>query len=217
MKAIKTLPVVVAARIPIAEELHGLTERFKDRPMRIGTMLEVTEGRGLHLLLLLLALPFVTPLPMPGVSTPFGSVIALIGAGFAIGRRTWMPRQILEWEVPARVAGRLFSEMERTLQRMSPLLRPRLTFVVDNAACRRISGGLILMCGTLMTMPIPLPLTDGFPAATVALLAVGALARDGVVFLAGCGMFGFTVTFFAVIALGGVEALTRLHLIHGGS
>jgi len=217
MKPAAPIPLAIGPAGNLTEELHGLAVQFQDRPLRIGMLLELTEGRGLHLLLLLLALPFVTPLPMPGVSTPFGSVIALIGAGFALGRRIWMPRRILEWTVPPPLAGKLFRGVERAMQQMRRVLRPRLTFVVDNAACRRISGLLILVCGALMSLPIPFPLTDGFPAATVSLLAAGALARDGLFFLAGCGMFGFTLMFFAVVVLGSAETLAHFHLLFGGT
>lgn len=201
----------------MVRELRGLSERFHAQPVCLGVLLEATAGRGLHWLLLLLALPFVTPLPMPGVSTPFGLLIALVGAGFAVGRKVWMPARLLAWRVPAPLAARLFAGAEGVARRLGFFMRPRLTFIVANGTSRRVAGLLTLVCGGLMTLPIPMPLTDGFPALTVVLLAAGALAGDGLLFLAGCALFGFTLVFFALLSRGGVEVLTRLSVLLGGT
>ena len=205
-----------ARRSPFARDLHGLGRRFHGRAMAVGDLLDATGTRGFHLLLLVLALPFVTPLPMPGFSTPFGLLIALIGGGLALGRHIWLPGRLRAWQVPAEVTGPLFAGAERAARRFSVLLRPRLEFFLESHACRRFAGLLILVCGSLMSLPLPVPLSDGFPAATVSLLAVGTLARDGIFFLAGCAMFGFTLVFFALVALGGAGALSQLHRLLGG-
>jgi hypothetical protein len=72
---------VVAAGIPrpaFSADLRELVARFEDRPVRIVEILEATQGRGYHLLLLLIALPFVGPIPLPGFSIPFGLVVLLM-------------------------------------------------------------------------------------------------------------------------------------------
>jgi hypothetical protein len=52
--------------VPFSQELRTLIVRFDDRPVRLGELLEATKGRGYHVLLLLIALPFVGPIPLPG-------------------------------------------------------------------------------------------------------------------------------------------------------
>jgi hypothetical protein len=47
-------------------------------------------------LLLLIGLPFLTPVPLPGFSTPFGFLVLLIGARLALGRQPWLPKTILQ-------------------------------------------------------------------------------------------------------------------------
>jgi hypothetical protein len=194
----------------MAEELHALAERCRGQPVRVETLLEATAARGLNWLLIVLALPFVTPLPMPGVSTPFGVLIALIGAGLAAGRRVRLPDRLLHRELSPAVAGRLLDAAAAAARHLGVLARPRLHGVVANGWARRLGGLLISLCGCVMTLPLPVPLSDGIPAATVTLLALGALAGDGLVFLAGCAMFGVTVTFFVVVSRGSVELVARV-------
>jgi hypothetical protein len=76
----------VPDKITFSQELRALTERFADRPVRLSAILEATHGRGFNLLLVLISLPFLTPIPVPGLSTLFGLVVAVIGARLALGK-----------------------------------------------------------------------------------------------------------------------------------
>src|SRR5262245_3345927 len=70
----------VGARPRFSEELNALAARFGDQPVCLGDLLAATQGRGYNLLLVLIALPFLTPVPLPGFSIPFGLVVACLGA-----------------------------------------------------------------------------------------------------------------------------------------
>jgi len=81
-----TGPVLVGAGVlasplkrTLSSQLARLAARFANRPVRLGELTDVLQLRGYNALLLFLAFPFVTPVPLPGVSTPFGLVIALLG------------------------------------------------------------------------------------------------------------------------------------------
>jgi hypothetical protein len=81
---------------------------------------------------------------------------------------------------------------------------------------RRLAGILILLCGLLMLLPLPLPFSNSLPALTILLLAAGALERDGVFFLTGCGVFLVTTAYFLILALGGAHLVDDvLHKLTG--
>ena len=65
-------------RAGFSQELRQLAQEFSARPARISEILEATQGRGFNLLLLLIGMPFLTPIPLPGFSTPFGFVVLLL-------------------------------------------------------------------------------------------------------------------------------------------
>ena len=62
----------------LSEELDLLRARAGERAVTLREVIYVLGGRAYLLLVLLLALPFITPIPIPGLSTPFGLAIALI-------------------------------------------------------------------------------------------------------------------------------------------
>ena len=62
----------------LSEELGELQARASARAVTLREVIYILRGRAYLLLVLLLALPFLTPLPLPGFSVPFGLAIAAI-------------------------------------------------------------------------------------------------------------------------------------------
>lgn len=178
--------------------------------MRLGELLDATKGRGYNLLLVLIALPFLTPIPLPGFSIPFGFVVAIIGARMAMGQKPWLPQRLLDRELPAGFLTKLVKAATRVLGLLEWFLRPRLAFLHNQTIYRRLGGLLILLSGLFLVLPLPVPFSNGLPGWTVLLISAAALERDGLCFLAGCGMFLITTAFFALLAFGGAEALGQL-------
>jgi hypothetical protein len=205
-------PVPAVQTVPsrFSQDLRGLAQQFAGRPARLSEILTATQGRGFYLLLLLIGLPFLTPVPLPGISTLFGFVVLLIGTRLALGQRPWLPEKLLQRELPARLIARILAAASRMVRWLEVLLRPRLDFLHEQWIYRRIAGTLIMLSGLLLLLPLPIPLTNSFPALTVVLLAAGAMERDGLFFLAGCVMFAVTLTYFGLLAFGGVHLLENL-------
>jgi len=210
---IRTAP---PAQLTFSQELQQLATLFANRPARLSEILAATQGRGFDLLLVLIALPFLTPIPLPGLSTPFGLVVLLIGTRLALGRRPWLPHKLLHRQLPARFVTKLLGATSRIVRWLEVLLRPRLDFLHKQWIYRRIAGTLIMLSGLLLLLPVPIPLTNTFPALTVVLLAAGAMERDGLFFLGGCAMFTVTVAYFGLLTFGGAHLLDNLrHTVIG--
>jgi hypothetical protein len=193
-----------------SQELQKLVLQFSDRPARLSEILAATQGRGFDLVLLLLGLPFLAPIPLPGLSTPLGLIVLIIGARLALGQRPWLPEKLLRLELPARFIAKVLVAASRVVRWLEILLRPRLGFLHEQRIYRRVTGALIMVSGLLLLLPLPIPLTNSFPALTVILLAAGAMERDGLFFLAGCGMFVLSLAYFGLLAFGGVNLFDNL-------
>ena len=200
-----------------SRELRDLAGQFAERPVRLGEILDATKGRGFHLLLVLIALPFLTPIPLPGFSIPFGLVVAVIGTRMALGQKPWLPQKLLVRELHAGFLKKLLGAASRALTFLERFLRPRLAFLHEHLIYRRLAGVLIALSGLFLVLPLPVPFSNGLPAWTVLLLSAAALARDGLCFIAGCVMFLMAAAFFALLALGGSQAVEQLRrVITGG-
>lgn len=200
-------PPAPAEREKLSVLLKRLAQEFAERPVGFEELVRLTQGRAYDVLLILLALPFLTPVPLPFLSTALGSVMVLIGARLAIGRRPWLPQRLLQRKIEGRHFIRLLNAASRLLGWLEIVLRPRFDFVHKAWIFQRVTGVLIVLSGALLLLPLPIPFSNILPAATVLLLAAGALERDGAFFFLGCLLFGVNVIFFGALAVGGVQAV----------
>jgi len=70
----------------LSSQLARLAVGFAERPVRLGELTDLLQLRGYDAVLIFVAVPFITPVPLPGFSTLFGTVIALLGWG---GSEVW--------------------------------------------------------------------------------------------------------------------------------
>lgn len=84
----------------LSEELADLRDRSALGALTLREVIYTLGGRAYTLLVLLLALPFITPIPLPGLSTPFGLAIALIALRLTLGQRPWLPMKLQRKVLP---------------------------------------------------------------------------------------------------------------------
>ena len=193
----------------LSSQLARLAAGFADRPVRLGELIDVLQLRGYDAVLIFLAFPFITPVPLPGFSSLFGTVIALLGLRMALAQRPWVPERIKAHVLPGRFLPKLLLVTSRMFGRLEKLLKPRLFYPEYPAAFQRTSGVIILVCGLLLLLPLPVPFSNAFPALTIILLAAAGLERDGAVFIVGCVQFVLCLGFFALLGVGGSEVWQR--------
>ncbi|MEI6035553.1 MAG: exopolysaccharide biosynthesis protein [Verrucomicrobiae bacterium] len=63
----------------LSRALRELADSLPGERTQLGDLMDRLQGRVYTLLLVLLCLPFCQPIALPGLSTPFGVVIALLG------------------------------------------------------------------------------------------------------------------------------------------
>jgi len=82
-----------------------LADRSAPRPITLNQLLARTEGLSLYLLVILLALPFIIPVSVPGLSPIMGTIITLIA--LRQGRRgaLALPRVLGNASCPRRSSG----------------------------------------------------------------------------------------------------------------
>jgi hypothetical protein len=200
----------VSAKTRFSQELRALAEQFSERPTQLRELLDATQGRGFNLLLVCISLPFLTPIPLPGFSIPFGIVVAIIGTRLALGEKPWLPQRLLQLELPPRFIANLLRGTSRIVQGLEVFLRPRLAFMHDHFVFRHLAGVMIALSGMVLLLPLLLPFSNSLPAWTVLLLAAGALERDGLFFIAGCLSFLVTSAYLALLIIGGAHAVESL-------
>src|SRR5687768_8959860 len=93
----------------LSEELAMILREFEVENVTLREVLGLLHGRGFVLLIMLLALPFCTPVPLPGLSSPFGLIITIVGARIAFGAKPWLPARLLDTRLPPKVFAKVFA------------------------------------------------------------------------------------------------------------
>lgn len=203
-------PLTSGSPRALSADLRALAEHFQDGPVRLAEIVEVLQGRGYRLLIVLLCLPFLTPIPLPVVSTVIGLVIALIGLRLALGQKPHLPQRLMQKELPPRLLPKVLRASSRLVGAFERLSKPRLQIFYRHAAFQRLAGVLIALCGLKLLLPLPIPMSNFFPGVSAALLAAGSFEEDGLVFLVGVIMFIASLAYFALLALGGAAAIGEI-------
>lgn len=200
----------------LSEELQSVVELFEQGSLSVQVLIETMRGRAYTLLLILLSAPFCQPVALPGVSTPFGAVIALIGLRLALGQEPWLPTRLLQVSLHANLFLRVIQGIQKGAKLLEVLLRPRLPYLIEHQAAGRILGLLIFSSGLLLLLPLPVPFSNLLPAMVVFLAACARLERDGLAAVASLATFGITLIFFVGIFAGSAAALSHLTAwLHG--
>lgn len=206
---------VIAAAGPsatrkLSEEFALILKEFEVETVTLREVLGLLHGRGYVLLVMLLALPFCTPIPLPGLSTPLGLIITIIGVRLAFGAKPWLPAKLLDTRLPPEVFAKVFAFTRKIVLWFERLLRPRMLWLTGTARLEQLHAVPIVICALMLLLPLPIPFSNVIPAWGIMLIAGGLLERDGVFIAAGYVAALFTVAFFAVIAIFGVEGVQML-------
>ncbi|MGV3531993.1 MAG: exopolysaccharide biosynthesis protein [Chthoniobacteraceae bacterium] len=188
----------------LSAEIDLLLEALAERPLRLREMITVMQGRAYTLLLILISIPFCLPIPLPGLSTVLGGIIALIGLRLSLRQDPWLPERVLDAQLSAATVTRLLTASRRVARLLESVLRPRFSFLVDFVVMHHVYGAMICISGLLLLLPLPLPFTNMLPALTVILLSGALLERDGYFAVGGMLMFVITIAFFASLFAGGM-------------
>jgi hypothetical protein len=200
----------------LSAEIDHLLASLGQHPTTLRKIIDVIQGRAYTLLLILLSLPFCLPLPLPGLSTALGAVIALIGLRLSLRLEPWLPPRVLDAELKSANVVRVLTASRRVARMLEVLLRPRWSFLVDFVLLHHLYGAMIFISGVLLMLPLPIPFSNLVPALTIIFLAAALLERDGFFIVAGVVMFLLTLAFFGFLFIGGVAAANWLEEWFGG-
>jgi hypothetical protein len=198
------VPLLATDRPPLrlTADLARVCAASRTGPLRLSEVLS-GDDRGFALVLLLATFPFVLPFPTLGLATPVGFALALAALGLVAGRPAALPSSLGALQIGPAALARAMSVVSRATWVMARVTRPRMPFMMDRGM--RIVLGLSLVVATVVLgLPIPLPLSNFFPAIAILLLAAGMLEGDGLLVLAG---HLATLAVCAVVAASGTMAI----------
>ena len=188
-----------AATERISDALRRLLREANGQAMTVREMVKILHGRGLQFVVILLCLPFLAPVTIPGISMPFGLAIALSGLRIAFGHRPWLPEFILNHRISFPVLEKMVHFGCAIYEKVEKVIRSRLCVLLDGPGMGMMIGLAIALSGVFLSLPIPppFPLTNTIPGFAIICLSLGLMERDG-----GLILCGYALTVIAAIYVG---------------
>ena len=167
----------------LSEKLAQLLEdNSSSDGVSLNHLLAKTGGRGFHLVVILLALPFIIPLAIPGVSTLLGLSVALLSFKLAFGVQPRLPKFMGDRRLTPDFQRKLLAGSVRIVRLVEKFARPRRTPWMTTRPARSFNALLMTLMGLLLALPFPPlpPLTNTLPCYCIILLAASMMEEDGV-------------------------------------
>ena len=183
-------------RPTLSDVLTALAADWDQPRLSVGQLILALGDRGLIGLLLILAFANVIPNP-PGTSAVLGLPMLYLSWQMMRGGMPWLPQFLAARSFDIDHFRTVVARAMPYLNRVERLLRPRIP-TLSTPAAFRLLGAVCLLLSIVLVLPIPFG--NLLPAAAIAIIALGALERDGV-WITGGVLFGIASTVFLASAI----------------
>jgi hypothetical protein len=198
---------------PLSQSLARILERgAASGTLTANQLIERTEGRGFYFLFIILSLPFVAWVSLPGMSTVLGSMIALLAFRLALGKEPRLPAFLGDRELPPKLKQNILSGGLKFCRFLEKGVRPRRTTWMTWRIARLLHALLVVFLAFLLALPLPSPPfigSNALPCYGIILLAISMMEEDGMMIWFAYLASLVAVAYFAV--LGGLIATQLAH------
>ncbi|NBX17647.1 MAG: exopolysaccharide biosynthesis protein [Proteobacteria bacterium] len=162
---------------------------------------EMFGDDGAPLTIIFLCLPFLFPMPIPGISTAFGFAIILLAIRIISPRPVPLPRFADKVKLSGKTVSAIAEKSHSFVIRIEKFIRPRAAFLSTGAA-KVLAGIGMIFAAVALALPIPpvIPLTNTLPALAITFFSLGLLMRDGVMIVLGHVMHVVSWGYFVSVA-----------------
>jgi hypothetical protein len=206
------------ANASLGEKLEAVIENLPSTEVTLIEILDCIGDDSLLFLTIFLALVFLVPVSIPGVSTVFGTAILLIGVSRLLNRKLWLPPQIANRTIAAEKLTMVLNRALVWFRRLERLSRPyRFQLITHKGKIGLFNKLSFILAAVLLMAPFGfIPFSNTLPAIALIFLAIGVLQKDGVSLVLG-HLFNLAsiIYFLALIIGGGMTIYEVFHYIFG--
>lgn len=185
--------------------MDALQEEAAKEDLTLERIFAIMGEEGHALLMLFLCLPFLQPLPLPGLSTPLGFLIAAVSFFLFLNRPPWLPKRFEHLKISSEVLIKVSNVAEKIWGYASKVVRARLTFLHDYTVFRFLNFVLVLIYAILLSLPLPIPFSNTVPVIGILLSAIGYMERDGLMILLSYAWCFIVASFFTTLTVSAIK------------
>jgi hypothetical protein len=191
----------------IADELPS------DQPATLNDVIDRIGSRGPYAMLIVLSLPFITPVSLPGVSNVLGVVMILLAWKLARGVPPHLPKSAGAKPIQRDRMAKILRVSEKVLRFIEKFVRPRRTPWLAWRSARLVNAIAIAVMAAMLALPIPptIPLSNMLPSYAIIVLAMSLMEEDGWFIWAGYALSLGTLTYLIAMMIIQAEAIVVLY------
>ena len=153
---------VLAGEQGLRDDLDRLLTHANGDTITLRRVMAVLDERAHAVLILLVASPFLV-IPIPGISTLIGLLLAVLSLGIAFNMKPWLPGFIADRELSNNALSTCVHGADRVLSRAEKWVHPRMGFMLHDRMHGLLGLSLFMLCIAL-ALPIPIPGNNVPPA-----------------------------------------------------
>ncbi|TAG25077.1 MAG: exopolysaccharide biosynthesis protein [Burkholderiales bacterium] len=193
----------------LSQRLAHFADQLPETGLSVGELVKQLGREGLLLLCVVLSLPFLLPVSIPGVSTIFGLLILFIGVAETLRMPIWLPGKVAGYSLTRERLQDILRLGAKWVQRLEKLARARMAWLTS-AAMERFNGAMLVLAAALLMMPLAIiPFSNTLPALACIFLAVGMLSKDGLCILLGYLFNLVSALYFSLIFVLGAAVVLK--------
>jgi hypothetical protein len=174
--------------IKALDNLKGLPE------ITLGRIVEHVEGEAILILCLISILPFMQPIPIPGLSSILGLIVLMQGMGLMLKSRPVLTKRMKSLVIPPEKFEIIYKaavKFSNFTSKISAFKHP----ITNTRGSHILCGLAIILSSAFLSLPLPIPFSNLIPALSIFLICLGLLEEDILLILMGLGM---TLTVFGM-------------------
>ena len=168
--------------------LINALEEVKSMPIiTLGNIVEHVEGEALLIVCLVSILPFMQPIPIPGLSSILGFIVLLQGFGLMLWSKPLLTKKLKQ----VTISPKHFETIYKVAVKFSNITSKLSTFkhpVTNTRASHLLCGFSIIVSAAFLSLPLPIPFSNLVPALSIFLICIGLLEEDIVLIAVGHGI-----------------------------
>ena len=142
------------SRQSFTADLDAIETLVKASRVKVEEIERVLDGRGFASLALILSLPFVQPIPLPGLSMIFGLALMALGLRLVFGRAGGLPEWVRRREIDGLTLQKMILGARKIFAYVERFFRPRLPLLLRPPLESFVGLG-IMLSGFALTLPLP--------------------------------------------------------------
>jgi hypothetical protein len=196
-------------RGPLLDHLDEIEAHCSQGKINLKTIFSIFGNDGHYVLICFLILPFLQPIPLFGLSTPFGILIAIVAYFSYRKKPPVVPQKWALKSLPSSIVLKIAETSELIFEKLTLVLHPRLK-IFFREPFRMVNTILLILNAILLALPLPIPFSNTIPAWMILFQALGHLEEDGLFIILSYIQTAVCLIYFGLIVFGiisGVEIL----------